>query len=469
MSDFKKRPIKDIVNEFKRLGDFATRNHYAVIGIQDFSTYDDSFKQVRENEINLEFPVNVHPDDNNIARKMLNQAAAALKDPKKKQEFDTKFRQYLDEEAAKPKADIRLGKPILLIEENGQILEKAGSKTEGYINFHEIKLDTTFTRQIVVKNASSGGILRGIVSIPPNITWLDVTPKTFDQSDLPLPLKVTVNTNSIDFKLEELRRAKILFSYATDTDRIDEYRWVEVTTEGLEKKTQRLSQISTWIFVAFYAVFVIILTINTGSTAFNMLYKLLIWASVPMLYYFLKGYNLYGFGKIKKIFSRESSQDKLELAILISLLFFSPELLLLFGFGVLVLWLNRQVTKRQTIKNGTLYTPFVGVLLYVLLLTQAPFLHSKYLGNGSAPPSTSSNVQNSDKGTYVQIIKDCTIRTTPSLKGTVVFVGKAGETYKVDSSQVINKEWARIKYIRNSIEQTGYVRLTKGNTEVIQK
>lgn len=466
MSDFKKRPIKDIVNEFKRFGDLATKNHYQILAMPDFSQYSDSFKQAREEEINDVFATN--NDDKDIARSLISKSAVVLKTPDRKHEFDQRFKQYLEEEKQKPKADIKLGKPTLLTEENGQILEKVGTKNEGYIKFNEIKLDNIITKQIIVKNGS-GGILRGIVSVPPNITWLDVSPKVFDQSDLPQPIKISVNTSSKDFKLEELKRVKVSFSYATDTDRIEEYRWVEVITEGLEKKTQRLSQISTWIFVAFYTFFVLLLTINTTSTALNMLYKLLIWASIPTLYYFLKGYNLYGLGKIKKMFSRESTQDKLELAILISLLFFSPELLLLFGFGALVLWFNRQVTKRQTIKNGTLYTPFVGVLLYVLLLTQAPFLYRNYLENGTAPPPTSSNVQNSDKGTYVQILKDCTIRTTPSLKGTVVFVGKTGETYKVDSSQVINKEWARIKYLRNSTEQIGYVRLTQENTQIISK
>jgi len=182
---------------------------------------------------------------------------------------------------------------------------------------------------------------------------------------------------------------------------------------------------------------------------------------------FLRDYNIYGFERLKRVFSRETFREKLELFSLILLLFFSFELFILFAIGVGVLWLNKQVLITLKIINGTFYTPFIGILFYGLILTQLPNSLQKFTTRQQeTPPAATSPVSGE---MYVQILKDCIVRTSPSLQGKVVFIAKKGETYKLASNQAINNEWGQIFFSQNSVERKGYLQVSQENVNVFSQ
>jgi hypothetical protein len=195
---------------------------------------------------------------------------------------------------------------------------------------------------------------------------------------------------------------------------------------------------------------------------------MLTWASIPLLYLFLRDYNLYGFEKLKNVFRRETFREKLELSTIGLLLFFGFELFVMFAIGIGVLLLNKQVLRTMKIKNGTFYTPFIGVLFFGLILTQLPNSLQKFTtSQQETPPPTETSPVSGEM--YVQILKDCTVRTSPSLQSKVVFVAKKGETYKLVSNQVINNEWGQILFSQNSVERKGYLLVSQGNVNVVSQ
>jgi hypothetical protein len=449
-----KNNFSAILAEKKSLGALYSPNHYEIMGIENFSLYDEKLKIKRIELARIEIK---DDSDQREMKELINNANSILKDANLKAKYDESLKLFLEQKSSGG-ADQKVGFPVIQIE------------NEEGLFFNEVKLDSIITQSVIIKNGS-GGILNGTITVPKNQNWLDVNPKTIKQSDLPLRVTITVNPQSGNFSLSDMRSELLLFSYRTDSSLKEEKRRVEVRTEGLDKKIQRLSKFSIWIFVALYALLVGIQTYNNvGTSLFSIkitfLYRMLTWASVPLLYLFLKDYNLYGFEKLKNVFRRETFREKFELATIGLLLFFAFELFLMFAIGVGVLWLNKQVLKTMKIRNGTFYTPFVGLAFFALLLTQLPTYLQKYTTKQEDASTTNQN-STANTDVYIRILKDTPVRTTASLKGSIAFTAKAGSTYKLSINQLINQEWGQIIYPQNSVDHYGYVRMTNDAVQII--
>lgn len=449
-----KNNFNQILAEIKLLGEHYKANHYEVMGIENFSTYNDKLIYSRTDEARREIK---DETDQAKMKTLINEAHATLKEPTLKAKFDETLKIVLERKQSSS-GDQKVGFPSLQIENEDSLI------------FNEVKLGSIVTQTITITN-KSGGILNGTILVPKGQNWLDVNPKSFKQSELPLRANISINPISGGFSLGELKNDYLIFSYRTDNGIKEEKKWVEVRTEGLGKKIQRLSKSSIWIFVGLYALLVGLQTINNvGVTMFgvkiNFLYRMLTWASIPLLYFFLNDYNLYGFDKLRGIFRRETTRQKLELAGLVLLLFLSFELFLMFVIGIGVLWLNKQVLKTMKIKYGTFYTPIAGLLFYGLIMTQLPSMLQTFTTRQEEPQiTTAPNVE----VMYVQILKDCNVRAEPSAKGKILFVAKVSDTYKLASNQAINNDWAQISFVQNAIEQIGYVRITQETAQIISK
>jgi hypothetical protein len=449
-----KNNFSAILAEKKSLGALYSPNHYEIMGIENFSPYDEKLKIRRIEMARTEIK---DDSDQREMKELINNANSILKDANLKAKYDESLKLFLEQKGSGG-ADQKVGFPALRIENEDSLI------------FNEVKLDSTITQSIILKNGS-GGILNGTITVPKGQNWLDVNPKVIKQSDLPLRVNITINPQAGNFSLSDLKSEVVQFTYRTDNGLKEEKRRIEVRTEGLDKKIQRLSKFSIWIFVGIYAILVGIQTFNNVSTSLfsikiTFLYRILTWASIPLLYLFLRDYNLYGFEKLRNVFRRETFREKLELSTIGLLLFFGFELFMMFAIGIGVLWLNGKVLKTMKIKNGTFYTPFVGLAFYGLLLTQLPSHMQKYTTQYADPQAASQNAPvNTD--VYVRILKDTPVRTTASTKGKIVFVAKAGGTYKLASNQLINNEWAQVKYPKDSIEQIGYIRFSNETIQVI--
>lgn len=445
-----KNNFSAILAEKKSHGDLYRPNHYEIIGIDDFSLYDEKLRFKRIEDARREIK---DDSDLQIMKDLISEANSILKDPSLKAKYDESLKLIKSSVGA----DQKVGFPVLLIE------------NEESLFFNEVKLDSVITQSVIIKNGS-GGILNGTITVSKAQNWLDVNPKAIKQSELPLKINITINPQSGNFSLSELRSEVILFSYRTDKGVKEEKRKIEVRTEGLDKKIQRLSKFSIWIFVGLYALLVGVQTYNNvGTSLFSIkitfLYRMLTWASIPLLYLFLKDYNLYGVEKLKNVFRRETFREKFELATIGLLLFFAFDLFLMFAIGVGVLWLNKQVLKTMKVKNGTFYTPFVGLAFYALLLTQLPTFMQKYTTKQTEVQAANASPASND--IYIKILKDIPVKTSPTKKSPTAFVAKAGGTYKLESNQLIDNEWGQIKYPKNSVEQIGYLQLTNDNVQVI--
>lgn len=449
-----KNNFNGILAEKKTFGTHFVPNHYEVIGIENFSAYDEKIKNIMIAEARKE--IKDEADQRDI-KELIQKAHSILKDPALKTKYDETLKIYLEQK--KSSGDQKVGLPSLQVENEEKLI------------FNEVKLDSVVTQTIIITN-KSGGILNGTITIPKGQNWLDVNPKNIKQSELPLKVNVTVNPRLGNFSLSDLRSEVLIFSYRTDNGIKEEKKRIEVRTEGLDKKIQRLSIYSIWIFVGLYTLLVGIQTFNNvGNSIFSthvtFLYRMLTWTSIPLLYMFLRDYNIYGFERLKRVFGRETFREKLELFSLILLLFFSFELFILFAIGVGVLWLNKQVLITLKIINGTFYTPFIGILFYGLILTQLPNSLQKFTTRQQeTPPAATSPVSGE---MYVQILKDCIVRTSPSLQGKVVFIAKKGETYKLASNQAINNEWGQIFFSQNSVERKGYLQVSQENVNVFSQ
>lgn len=460
-----KKSIQQVITESKKLD--AVINHYEVLGIPNFSSYDKNKRTERLNEVNREVNDN---DDKNIGKNLITAAVKELSNERAKKQYDDKLRQYLEDLKNKPKPNepLAVGFPELHIEKHDNLTDEETPEyivdaLKDAIFFDEVKLNTTVSKEVEITNKSSGGILNGTVSIPSGQTWLRVEPKTFKQHELPKKIRITVNPNDKDFSLGDKKGEVIKFKYPTDRGEKQKIFQVLITTEGLQEKVKRLSLASIWIFIALYGILV---TVNVMNNNYFIVKSLILFGSIYYLYTILSKYNKTN--SIRALFKEEKENDNYYgLIILGFLLIFNRELLVLFLLGIGVLFFNKKLltSNKNSLRSIPVYMPFIGIALYGLFLLQSPNSLNKFF-KSKAPIESSTTSAPTVSKVFVVLKVDCNIRANPSKNGKILFVGKPSQQFELISREG-NSNWYQLKYTDSQGEKFGYIYITPKTGQII--
>lgn len=433
--------IKKILERSKEPGYFP--NHYDILGISRFGKYDPSHKLKRIKENRNEILDKV--DQTNM-QKLILEADKVLKNEALKEQYDPKLQVYLDKTENNTELAASYGMPRLEIE----AYDLDGKR----LLFDEIKPNSRFSRSLKILNAAQTGTLNATVTVPRNAKWLSISANRITQNDLHKPVDVIVDTSEQYFEGTNSRSADLEFSYQTDKGTKKYVLSIQVTLEGLAKKTQRILRTSNTAFIAVYAILILTLLNKGGFINSTFIPRTIAFFSIGYLWYIL--HNIRKAQTFRSFFEINKGSIIAGMALFV-LLTSNFQAFFLFIIPVVVAFLLRYFSRKSLFPEFVSYVPIAGFVLFAITLFSSKDFRTGLFS--SDPTSSSPQIENpvyeNPKKHIVILKRDCNLRGQPSAQGNIIGLGVAGQKYEVIDYRP-NSNWQKV----NVGGKEGYIHIT---------